>query len=255
MATVFKDVFNNTFKELNTIGGEILLDTRTNTLNLGALNAEIIMDIGKEQFSSIDVRGTFVGSMIPQFTVDGTNYNDLPVFNRLTESFQQLITTTGTFQVEIPTGAKRMRLRMTAFTSGVAIVAMTANVGNAYIFTKPIPTNLCVTATGVASAGVTLTLPASAGLFHYISSIRIDKFASALLTVGATPIIVTTTNLNGARQYSIDASAQAQGTIVPIKDNMIPLLKSSTAGTATTIVCPVATGVIWRVTVDYYLGF
>ena len=213
------------------------------------------MDIGKEEFASIDVRGTFSASMIPEFTVDGTNYNALPVFSRLFEVFQQTISSAGTFQFEIPTGAKRVRVRMSAYSSGLAIVALTANVGNAIVYVKPLPSNLCVTATGAAGAAVTATLPAVAGMFHYISCIRIDKFASALLTAAATPIVTTTTNLNGARQYSVDASAQAQGTIVTIKDNEIPPIKSSTAGAATTFVCPVTTGVIWRVTIDYYLGF
>lgn len=255
MSLTIVDKYGNGRIALNTLGGESVSDPRPSAVNLALLNAEVLMDIAGEEFSSVDVRGTFVGTMIPSFTVDGTNWVALPVFNRITESFQQGITAVGVYQVEIPTGAKRIRLVMTAYTSGTAIVSMTSNVGNAMLYVKPFPANLSVTATGVAGATVTATLPAVAGMFHYISCIRIDKFASALLTAGATPILVTTTNLNGARVYSVDASAQAQGTIVSTKDNEIPPIKSSTAGSATTFVCPVATGVIWRVTIDYYLGF
>lgn len=254
MATVLKDIQGNLVTELGSVNNTTVVDTRLNTSNLSALNSEVFIDISKEDFASVDVRGTFVATLTPQFTVDGTNYNSLPVFNRLIESFLVGITAVGTYQFEIPTGTKRIRLLATAYTSGSAIVALTANIGNEFIYAKNIPSNLQVTATGAASATVTATLPASAGLFHYITNIRIEKFASALLTVGATPIIVTTTNLAGSRAYSFDASAQAQGTLIEKVDRTTTPIKSTTAGTATTIVCPVATGVIWRISVDYYLG-
>lgn len=248
------DRYGNERIALNTLGGESVIDARPNTVNLGLLNAEVLMDIAGEEFSCVDVRGTFVGTMIPYFTVDGTNWIALPIFNRVTESYQQGITAVGVYQVEIPTGAKRIKLQMTAYTSGLAIIAMTANVGNAIIYTKPIPSNLHVTATGAAAAAVTLTIPSAAGLFHYITNIKIEKFATALLTAAATPVIVTTTNLPGSRAYSMDASAQAAGTIIKERENCFPPLKSSAAGTATTIVAPVTTGCIWRISVDYYLG-
>lgn len=255
MSLEIADRYGNQRIALNAINGETVVDPRPNTSSIALLNAEIIMDIAGEEFASVDVRGVFVGALIPEFTVDGTNYVALPFFNRIAETYQQTVTTVGIFQVEIPTGTKRLRLRMSSYTSGTMIVALTANVGNAMLYVKPFPANLSVTATGVAGAAVTATLPAVAGMFHYISSIRIDKFASALLTAGTTPILATTTNLNGSRAYSVDASAQAQGTIITIKDNEIPPVKSSVAGSATTFVCPVAAGVIWRVQIDYYLGF
>jgi hypothetical protein len=112
---------------------------------------------------------------------------------------------------------------------------------------------LAVTATGLTGAAVTLTLPApAAGLFHYVTSIEITKFASALLVAGATPVLVTTTNLPGSPVYSFSAAASAAGTIDRYQVTPTTPLKSSVAATATTIVCPVATTTIWRVNVTYY---
>src|SRR5207248_321800 len=72
---------------------------------------------------------------------------------------------------------------------------------------------LAQTATGTAGAAVTLTLASGgAGLFHYITYIQIAKFATALLTAAATPVLVTTTNLSNTPAFSFSAAASAQGT-------------------------------------------
>ena len=112
---------------------------------------------------------------------------------------------------------------------------------------------LAVTATGIAGAAVTLTLPAAgAGLFHYITFIRIAKFATALLTAGATPVVVTSTNLPGGVAWSFSAGAEAAGTQVEIASSPTTPLVSSAANTATTIVCPATASIIWRVSVYYF---
>jgi hypothetical protein len=87
--------------------------------------------------------------------------------------------------------------------------------------------------------------------FHYIDRIVIQRFATALLTAGATPVLVTTTNLPGTRVFSFPAEAAAQGTMYSEIVEPARPLRSSAAGTATTIVAPATTGVIWRITADY----
>ena len=112
--------------------------------------------------------------------------------------------------------------------------------------------NLCVTATGAAAAAVTLSLPAVASQFHYITEIQIVKFATALLTAGTTPVLVTTTNLPGGPVFSFTAAASAQGTSEVQQIAATTPIKSSVVNTATTIVCPATTATIWRVNVWYY---
>jgi hypothetical protein len=109
---------------------------------------------------------------------------------------------------------------------------------------------LAVTATGAAAAAVTLTLPAVAGQFHYITHIEITKYATAAITGGATPVLVTTTDLPGNPVFTFE-TAQAVGTVVNRVYEPSKPLKSSTVNTATTIVCPATTSVIWRVNVWY----
>jgi len=113
------------------------------------------------------------------------------------------------------------------------------------------PASLCVTGTAAAGSGVTITLPSVVGQFHYVSSIRISAYNVAARTGGATPVVVTTTNLPGSLAFTF-GSAGAIGTIeaqqLEIGGNPI---KSSVAATNTTIVCPATTSVIWRVTAVY----
>lgn len=109
--------------------------------------------------------------------------------------------------------------------------------------------NIPITATGVTGAGVTLTLPASPGKFHNIAYLEINAYSTAARTGSATPIVVTTTNLGSAFTFS---TAAAIGTTD--KQILEQLIKSSVANTATTIVCPATTGVIWRVNCFYNLS-
>lgn len=254
MALEIYDKYGNQRIGMNTINGEFINDPRPNTSNLALLNAEVVMDIAGEEFASVDVRGTFVATLIAQFTIEGNNWIALPIFNRPLETFQQGITAVGGYQFEIPTGAKRVRLLCSAYTSGTAIVAMTANVGNGIVYTRHIPSTLHATVTASGGIGATLTLPAVSGLFHYITNIKIEKFAAATLTAGTVPVLVTTTNMPGSRVYSIEASAQVQGSMVKEREDATTPIKSSAAGTATTFVAPSTPNVVWRISVDYYVG-
>jgi len=114
------------------------------------------------------------------------------------------------------------------------------------------PVTLAVTATGLAAAAVTATLPApAAGLFHYISRINIVKYATTAITGVAAPVLVTSTNLPGTVAWTTP-TGQAIGTVYETDVEPTSPIRSAAAATATTIVAPVQTAVIWRITVYYY---
>jgi len=120
--------------------------------------------------------------------------------------------------------------------------------------TSDSPSTTVITGTAAISTGVTLTLVAPpAGLFHYISGIDISCFAGAALTPAATPVLVTSTNLNGNPTFDFQ-NAGAQGTISRVQVYPGIPIKSSVAATATTIVAPVLTGCIWRLTAYFFVG-
>lgn len=118
--------------------------------------------------------------------------------------------------------------------------------------TKETPATLAVTATAATGVAATATLPAAgAGLFHYITHIGIELYATAARTGGATPLLVTTTNLPGSPVWDFD-TAEAIGAVIRLVLPFGTPLKASAANTATTIVAPIATTGIWRINVFYY---
>ena len=113
---------------------------------------------------------------------------------------------------------------------------------------------LTVTATAASGVAATLTLPAVAAQFHYITSIAILIYATAARTGAAAPVVVTTTNIAGNPAFTFE-TAQAIGTNTPVQGyNLATPLKSAVVNTATTIVAPIATAGIWRITITYFTG-
>lgn len=115
--------------------------------------------------------------------------------------------------------------------------------------------DLSVTATSVANTTVTATLPAAgAGLFHYITSIRLMRNATAALA-GTATVTYTTTNMPGARTWAVGNAMIAGGTQVDADQQFFSPLKSTASNTATTIVAPaMGAAVLSQIVVDYYTG-
>lgn len=116
-------------------------------------------------------------------------------------------------------------------------------------------TNLCISSTAAANTALTVTLPAAgAGLFHYITGIEITRNATAAL-LGSATLVITTTNLPGARAWSVGNAMALGGTQIDVNIARPGPIKSSVANTATTIVMPApGAAVLWRCNVDYYVG-
>ena len=90
---------------------------------------------------------------------------------------------------------------------------------------------------GDGMPALTLTAP-GAGLRHYITGLRIERHAAALLTAGTTPVVVTTTNLPGALAFSIPVEAAAQGSVYEKVLDPVRAIVAAAQNTATTIVAP-----------------
>lgn len=228
------------------------------TGNLASANAEVVVDSDGCSSFSLDLRGTFSGTMVIEGTVDGTNWMAIPVrpVNIATIAYLAAITgTTAGIWVGTCAGYMKIRARVSAYTSGTFITTLVAHNGLLDNTLTGLVTTGIGTNTGAASAAVTLTLAApGAGLRHYITYLAINRFASALLTAAAAPVVVTTTNLPGTLAFSVPAEAAAQGTMDRYREDFAYPVASSAQNTATTIVCPVVTGVIWRVTAGFYVA-
>lgn len=228
------------------------------TATLGSLNAETIIVSDGCATVTLDLRGTFSMTIEVAGTVDGTNWTLIPMrpINVAAVAYVAAVTgtTAGTWVGQCA-GYRSVRARVTAYTSGSATTTLAANTAlyDPTIF-GPV-TNSIGTAVGASGAAVTLTLAApGAGLRHYLTYLAINRFAAAVLTAAAAPVTVTTTNLPGTLAFSFPADAAALGTIDRWREDFAFPVASSAQNTATTIVCPVTTGVIWRVTAGFYVA-
>ena len=245
-------------------------EQRTTTGTLGALNAEVVLDINGDESCLIDVRtaGAVTMTIVFEGSVDGTNYFPvlaLPYYaltGTIPVGAQVLITEA--FSAVIPQrvyalavgGLTKIKVRASAWTSGALTAVLRS--GPEYSIHPNMffrASTLCVTATGAASAAVTATLPAVTGLRHYIDRISVVRSATAALTAAAAPVVVTTTNLPGTPAFTFGSDVAGIGIDKEhVFDAGSTGLAAAAIGTNTTVVCPIYTGVIWRVNVIYRLG-
>lgn len=237
-----------------------LLHPRENlfsTGNLGALNAEVQADCDGCTIVAIDLRGTFSLTVAVQGTVDGTNWILIPVRPQTGGIYVLGIAgaAAGVWMASCA-GYRKVRALVTAYTSGTAVCTLSASNANFDDVAKNGGvTSVTQTAVGAAGAAVTLTIAApGVGLRHYLTYLSINRFASALLVAAAAPVTVTTTNIPGALAFSFPAEAAAQGTLDRWREDFTYPIMTTAQNTATTIVCPITTNVIWRVTAGYYVA-
>jgi hypothetical protein len=252
---------------LDQIGGGTITDARTATFVLGAANAEVVMDILGKAVATFDVRSA-AGALTLVFegTIDGTNYFPLPAFavNQtlgavlLAEEYVPSVvvaTTVTAFYVVGVTGFRRVRIRVSAYTSGNVTVGARASQSDYIIYGRPIPSTKHVTVTAAANTAATITLPAAGvGLFHYITNIHLQRNATAALA-GTATLVATSTNLPGSPAWSYGNAMAAGGTQLDLNYSPTTPLKSLVANTATTIVMPAAgAAVLNRGNCSYYVG-
>ena len=249
------------------------MEARTTTGSLAAVNAEVVHNVSGDASAVIFLSGTgpLNATYNVQGSADGANYFDLVAYPYAPGSvggtlpqpgqplFAEAVNAAAVQRVLcVATGGlQRIRVRLTAYTSGNCAVTINSDECpslSPYLRDQKSAT-LSVTATAAVSTAVTLTLPAMAGLRHYIDRISVVRSATAALAASATPVVVTTTNIPGSPALTFGSDAAGIGI-----DKELVLdfggagMATSAANTATTVVCPLYTGVIWRVNASYRLG-
>lgn len=249
------------------VNGNAVVETRTLSNTLGALNAEVVIDLNAASTATFDIR-TAAGALTLVFevSVDGVNYFSVPAFARqqllvaaiVQEQYVPSIviatTQSGLYTVGV-TGFRRVRARVSAYTSGNVTVSGRVSQSDLIIRNSHIPSNLHITATAGANAAATATLPtAGVGMFHYITNITLMRNATAALA-GTATLIHTSTNLPGTPAWSVGNAMAAGGTQTDLSYSPTTPLKSLVANTATTIVMAAGgAAVLNRVNVSYYVG-
>jgi len=240
--------------QIDALGGITNTDARAATASLAAVNAEVLADLNGHATMMIDVRGTFVGTVVFEATVDGTNYVAVAAYNLSTAAYVPSATAAASLAANCA-GFRRVRVRCSAYTSGTIVVALRATTADFATIVERIPATSGLTATGAAAAAVTLTIPApGVGMYQYVDWVRIEHFCSALLVAAAAPVIVTTTNLPSTPSFNFRADAAVQGTLTEKIIQCGMPMRGVTANTAITIVCPATTSVLWKVSASWRVG-
>lgn len=255
------DARGNPFQgTIDSIGGETLTDARAATVTLGALNAEALIDIQGKAVVMADLRsGAFSGTVVFEGSVNGTDYPvALAAWNMSAGGFVSSVVGAGAvtgaaYSLEV-TGLRRVRVRVSAYTSGTINVGMRGTIADNIITALSLPL-IPVSVTAAANTAATIAIPAPpAGLFNYIAGIEITRNATAALA-GTATLVITTTNLPGTLAWSVGNAMAAGGTQKDVEAYYTQPIKSSAAGTATTIVMPApGAAVLWRGNAFYYVG-
>lgn len=241
---------------------------------ISAVNAEVVIDLNGDQNALVYVASTsFIGTLEFSGASDsaGTGYFSVLAFpysigcagGTIPLAGQPLLVdalvAANTVRVYcVPVGQlRKLRVRASAYTSGSCIINIIADVNESLssLINISRPDTLTVPATAAVGIAVTATLPAVAGLRHYVSKINVLRSATAALAPAAAPVLVTTTNLPGSPILTFGSDAGGIG-VDKAQDLTFSGagLAASVLGTATTVVCPAYVGVIWRINVAYRLG-
>lgn len=231
--------------------------TLANVLAVANAATPVIRADGASMYGLL-VTGVYVGTLVIEGSFDNTNWDT--VYLRPVNGggiYTGVLASAAVGRWTGPCqGFTYLRARMSAFTSGGAIVTLVADQSPSDLLVLPKSTEQHVETLGASGGALTLTVPAGGvGLFHYFTRINIRRYAAAVLTAAATPIVCTSTNLPGTRTFKIqaDAAAIGVGNPEPPLEPSNPI-RSSVSNTATTIVMPAITGVLWFAEVDYYLA-
>lgn len=254
--------------QLDNLGGLVFTDARAASFVLNAVNAEVLMDLHGKAVCIVDLRtAAAVLTVVAEATIDGVNYFPLPLFanqqllaavivqEQYVPSVTYATTGSGSYTIGV-SGYRRVRIRVSAFTSGSVTVSMRSSLADQIIYARQIPANLHITVTAAANTAATATLPAAGvGMFHYITSIQMYRNATAALA-GTATIIHTSTNLPGNPAWSVGNAMVAGGTQQDLVYEPANPLKSLVANTNTTLVMAAGgAAVLNRINVSYYVGF
>lgn len=243
-------------------GAEVLpRDDYAATGSMAALNSTVVISCHGSNMVTVDLSGTFNGTVSFQGTIDGTNWFSL-AGSRIDvpgDTYPAVFSAGafGPFRYMIGcAGCMQVRLIMSTWVSGTALAFLRATwgflFGNNYLARVPPATGIAEVAAAVNTTA-TLTLTPGTGLRIYLTSLTIYRFYSVLGVAGAGPAIVSTTNLS-LGSFPFSQAASPQGTMEVQDYNWAPAIPAQAPTTAVTVVATAQLQTIWRIHATYYQG-
>lgn len=146
---ILTDARGNEFQgNVDQLGGITFVEPRTTQQALSAPAAEIVMDLNGHATATIDFRGTFAATAVFDGSVNGNDYFSIAALNQATGAYVASVATTGTVVFLNVAGFRRVRVRLSAWTSGSALVAMRATAADFSMLVERIAATAGLTITG-----------------------------------------------------------------------------------------------------------
>ena len=230
------------------------------TGQFGAAGAEVITQTAGAQSVAVDTRGTYTGLSFQVLgSVDGTNWTLIPMRPVNQAAIKYAVTVSAAAVQGIWIGScapyRFVKALCTVLTTGSAFVTILGDTAALDQSLQGMVTTDVVTVTAAVGLIATLTIPSpGAGLKSYLPYLSVNRFAAALLTPAATPVLVTTTGMSGNPVISFPADAAAQGSLFPWREDFAYPIAASAQATAIVITCTATPNVIWRATAGYYVA-
>ena len=180
----------------------------TATGSLAAAAATVVLTISGKSSASVQLSGTWVGTVTFEGTVDGTTWNNVNAVAATTSTPQPTTTVNGLYRLT-PGGLSQIRANMTAYTSGSVTVAMRSGNGSGGIFANQIlPTKMT---DGVSTASIkpasTAAVAADSGLVVTIHPSSATQPVSGTFFQATQPVVVNSNSLVS----TVNSSAVALG--------------------------------------------
>lgn len=241
-----------TLGKLNVIQPDI-----TASGSLTAAAQTVSLSLNGQSGATVQITGTWVGTITFEGTVDGTNYSPINGVFSSSSTPKPTATANGIYRIT-PSGMASFRANMTAFTSGTAAISIRASSGAGGTFANqvvPVETNSrqAVSFKGRAS---TFRIPGRAGttgqkLFSIhnatgstvlvdVEKIKIDLVATVVKAVTVLPptvrlykVTVLPTNGTAITKVARDSAQSSNASLTILQDASADGTSSATALTAT----------------------
>lgn len=210
------------------------------SLSAGSLNADLVpsTDVSLYRWASLQITGTWSGTISFQGSNDNSNFNSVSV-NNLGSAVSLVQTTTSNNIFAIPISYKYLRIRMTSYSSG------TAN-GTLELYT--VPNQMLLAAMSAAQNGTWTVQPGNtANTTPWLVTDTLAAAGGALYAHIAAGQATTTVKSGAGNLYAIVFNSAATATnVTTVYDN--------TAGSGTVIAIPTATAVTNPITLSFGRG-
>lgn len=253
---------------LDQIGGGTVTDSRPAGDTLNAVDEEVAMDLDGKASAMFEIRSAAnSATYVFEGTIDGDNYHQFVVRglignnsgddqNRL--SLFSVVVTSSIAAVYIINcvGFKRVRCRVSSYTSGSATVTGRATSRLSSAMIRPQAAPLHVTSTAAVNTITAVTLPVATGMFHYVTNITLSKLYNSTGTASGAGVTITSSNFSPTLTWTTEQRAAAAGTVVEVIKHFYDFpLKSDVPGNTSQFSAPAQGQTIWRWNVSYYVGY